>query len=196
MSDTAHVSESAATPTATAAVGGFLLHRWPTAVALALAGLSLADGVSRTGAAIATLMGALAYLVAAAVDWRRAAWIVVPAGFVAVVALRLLEIDPLIGSVVVGAGFFAWGAWRGRLRTAYPLLVCGIALTGFAAVSIGGVRMASEIGLYLVAAALLGHGIWDVIHHWANRVVDRSLAEFCLVLDFVLGFAVLAAALT
>jgi hypothetical protein len=37
---------------------------------------------------------------------------------------------------------------------------------------------------------LLGHAVWDAYHHRVNRVVVRSLAEFCLVLDVVLAVAI------
>jgi len=49
-----------------------------------------------------------------------------------------------------------------------------------------------QLGAYLVAAGLLGHAAWDVDHHRANRVVVRSLAEFCLVLDTPLAVAMVA----
>jgi hypothetical protein len=47
-----------------------------------------------------------------------------------------------------------------------------------------------ELGSDLVAAGLLGHAAWDVDHHRTNRVVVRSLAEFCLVLDTALAVAI------
>ena len=42
----------------------------------------------------------------------------------------------------------------------------------------------------LVAAGLLGHAAWDAYHHRVNRVVVRSMAEFCLVLDTALAVAI------
>jgi hypothetical protein len=41
-----------------------------------------------------------------------------------------------------------------------------------------------------VAAGLFGHAAWDVHHHRTNRVVVRSLAEFCLALDTALAAAI------
>jgi hypothetical protein len=41
-----------------------------------------------------------------------------------------------------------------------------------------------------VAAGLLGHTAWDAYHHRTNRVVVRSMAEFCLVLDTALAVAI------
>ncbi len=37
---------------------------------------------------------------------------------------------------------------------------------------------------------------WDVYHHRVERVVARSMAEFCAVLDTLLAFVVLGVTLT
>jgi hypothetical protein len=46
------------------------------------------------------------------------------------------------------------------------------------------------VGAYLVAAGLLAHAAWDAYHHRVNRVVVRSMAEFCFVLDILLAAAI------
>jgi hypothetical protein len=81
----------------------------------------------------------------------------------------------------------AWG--RGR-----PSWVRGAA-ADLALAGVGGVAGAAlvvdpQLGAYLVAAGLLGHAAWDVDHYRANRVVVRSMAEFCLVLDTALAAAI------
>ena len=38
---------------------------------------------------------------------------------------------------------------------------------------------------------LLGHAAWDVYHHWNQKVVSRSMAEFCLVLDIALAVTII-----
>jgi len=43
-----------------------------------------------------------------------------------------------------------------------------------------------------VAIGLLGHAGWDVYHHRVNRVVARSPAEFCFVIDTLDAGAMLA----
>jgi hypothetical protein len=50
--------------------------------------------------------------------------------------------------------------------------------------------LSRDAGSYLVAAGLLGHAAWDVYHHRVNRVVVRSMAEFCCVLDTLLAVAI------
>lgn len=44
---------------------------------------------------------------------------------------------------------------------------------------------------YLIAVALLAHAGHDAVHLWRNRVVAASYAEFCGVLDLVLGMTIL-----
>jgi hypothetical protein len=47
-----------------------------------------------------------------------------------------------------------------------------------------------NIAAYAVAAGLFAHAAWDVYHHWTNRVVVRSMAEFCCVLDTLVAVAI------
>jgi predicted PurR-regulated permease PerM len=47
------------------------------------------------------------------------------------------------------------------------------------------------LGGTLVAIGLLGHAAWDAVHFVRNRVVTRPYAEFCAVLDLLVGAAVL-----
>lgn len=54
--------------------------------------------------------------------------------------------------------------------------------------------VAPELGAYLVAFALLGHAAWDAYHYLRDRVVARSYAEFCGVLDLLVGAVILVIA--
>jgi hypothetical protein len=65
-----------------------------------------------------------------------------------------------------------------------------LALAGFGAAAAAALLVNPELGAYLVAAGLLGHAAWDAYHHRVNRVVVRSMAEFCLVLDTALAVAI------
>jgi hypothetical protein len=51
-------------------------------------------------------------------------------------------------------------------------------------------------GAVLLAAGLLGHTMWDLAHLRSGRVVPRSMAEFCAVLDALLAVGVVVLALT
>jgi hypothetical protein len=41
-----------------------------------------------------------------------------------------------------------------------------------------------------VAAGLFAHAGWDFYHHRADKVVGRSMSEFCFVLDVLLGLVI------
>lgn len=69
-----------------------------------------------------------------------------------------------------------------------PLQTVGLA--GFGTAAAAALLVTPALGAYLVAAGVLGHAAWDAYHHRTNRVVVRSLAEFCLVLDTVLAVAI------
>ena len=47
------------------------------------------------------------------------------------------------------------------------------------------------LGGYLVAFALIGHAVWDVYRYLRNRVVARSYAGWCAVVDPLVGAAIL-----
>jgi hypothetical protein len=44
-----------------------------------------------------------------------------------------------------------------------------------------------DLGRYLVAAGWFGHGIWDFVHLKLDKVVARSYAEWCGVLDVLIA---------
>ncbi|GAB3412792.1 hypothetical protein [Flindersiella endophytica] len=61
----------------------------------------------------------------------------------------------------------------------------------FGTVGVVGILIDPIVGGYLVAFGLLGHAAWDVYHFRTKRVVSRSLAEFCMVLDATLSIVIL-----
>ena len=76
---------------------------------------------------------------------------------------------------------------RGAGHPGYGLPLQTVALLGFGAAAAAALMITPELGAYLVAAGLLGHAAWDAYHHRVNRVVVRSMAEFCLALDTALA---------
>jgi len=94
------------------------------------------------------------------------------------------------------------GHWLGGLgygllqRAAHPrhgLALQSIAMAGVGTIAASALIVGGNIGASLVAAGLLGHAGWDVYHHRVNRVVVRSMAEFCFVLDTLLAIAIVVA---
>jgi hypothetical protein len=175
-----------------------LMHRWPTALGIALAAMTAFDleidaGSVSSLSALVVLM-ALVYIGAAALDRRRASWVVFLAGSaVVVVFLDLLDsaVDASLVLLVAALVFVLVGAVRGQLRKPGGLTLQAAGMLGFGATGLVALYVNPDLGAYLVAFALLGHGTWDAYHFLRNRVVARSYAEFCGVLDLLVGWAIL-----
>jgi hypothetical protein len=167
-------------------------RRWPTLAGLGFAALVGVDLVSGVDLAPVLAASAAVYLGAAALQRPAAAWPLFFATVVVITVARLLDdrFDPtwvvLAGSVVL----LIYGLARGAVRPRYGLPLQTLALAGFGAAAAAALLIAPELGSYLVAAGLLGHAAWDIYHYRTNRVVVRSLAEFCLVLDTALAVAI------
>ncbi|MEV1132399.1 hypothetical protein [Agromyces sp. NPDC049794] len=63
-----------------------------------------------------------------------------------------------------------------------------------AIVTLAAMMSAPLLSMYLAAAAAIGHAVWDVIYFLRQKVVDRSVTEFCFALDLGLGIALLLTA--
>jgi hypothetical protein len=128
---------------------------------------------------------ALVYLGSAALDRRWSAWVVLLAGLpVAGVATAVVLLFASLVLLVLGVA-------RGQLRRPGGLTLQAAGMLGFGAIALATLYVDTVLGAYLVAAALLGHAVWDAFHYLRDRVVARSYAEFCGVLDLVLGAAIL-----
>ena len=147
-----------------------------------------------TGVDLAPILAAsgLVYLGAAALRKPMAAWWVFLGTFVVVGAGKAIgEAAFATWLILVLAGAFAlFGVVRGVLRPAYGLPLQSLAMLAFGGVAAVALVVDQNAGAYLVAAGLLGHAAWDVYHHRVNRVVVRSLAEFCVVLDTLLAIVI------
>jgi Ni/Fe-hydrogenase subunit HybB-like protein len=60
-------------------------------------------------------------------------------------------------------------------------------MLGFGALALAGLAVDPDLGRYLVAAGWFLHGIWDLVHLKLDRVVARSYAEACAVVDLVIA---------
>jgi hypothetical protein len=177
-------------PTRTRTGPGFLLRRWPTAAAIGLAGLT-AFGLSG-GDELAPILAAsgLVYLGAAALRKPATAWLVFFGTFVIIAATEVVaDVDATWVFLGVAVLFVAYGLLRGAARPTEGLPLQAVAMVAFGAIAAVTLVVNETVGGYLVAAGLLGHAAWDVYHYRANKVVVRSLAEFCFVLDTLLAVA-------
>lgn len=175
-------------------------RRWPTLAGLgfaALVGLGFAALVGfdlGSGVDLAPVLAASAavYLGAAALQRPAAAWPLFFATVVVITVAQLLgdRFDPTWVVLAGSVALLIYGLARGAVRPGYGLPLQTLALAGFGAAAAAALLVNPELGAYLVAAGLLGHAAWDIYHYRINRVVVRSLAEFCLVLDTALAVAI------
>ncbi|WP_205327885.1 hypothetical protein [Glycomyces sp. YM15] len=175
-----------------------LLRRWPTLAGIAMAAFTAWGATSGSDLAPVLTASGFVYLGAAAFQRRGAAWPVFFVTFVVIGAAGFaagnadLAIWIMIGLAVPLA---AYGLIRGAARPAAGLPLQSLAMVVFGAVAVAVLLVGGDLGLYLVAAGLLGHAAWDVWHHRTERVVSRSLAEFCVVLDTLVAVAMVVLAL-
>jgi hypothetical protein len=88
------------------------------------------------------------------------------------------------------------GVLRNSIRGRSMVLLQAAGLAVFGGISLlAGFLVGQDTGAYVLAAGLVGHGVWDAFHHRANAVVWRWYAETCVVYDVLLAGAVLASTL-
>jgi hypothetical protein len=193
MTVTEHVPAATATGTATP----WFRRRLPTLGGILVAALT-AYGLA-SGAELAPILAAsgLVYLGAAALRRPGSAWPVFLATFVVMTVNKVAGgPDPTWIFLGLAVLFAAYGLARGAARPTHglPLQLLAMVVVGVAAVVT--LFVDGDTGGYLVAAGLLGHAVWDAYHHRTNRVVARSMAEFCFVLDTLIAAAMIAVVAT
>ncbi|SED76210.1 hypothetical protein SAMN04490240_4664 [Rhodococcus pyridinivorans] len=177
-----------------------VLRRWPSLVAVALAAFVLADGGTDFPAILTG--AALVYLGAAVLGRRSAAWplflgavALIGVGKVAVVAFGV-PVEITVVMVAIGAAGAVYGLARTPAGRAMLVGPSTVAMLGFGAVAVAAVTVTPVPAGVIVGLGLLGHAAWDYLHFRRNTVVARSLAEFCGVLDTLLGVAVIVLAVS
>jgi hypothetical protein len=175
-----------------------LVRRWPTALGLATAAVGASEFVGATTAAegvaqaVFIAVPVLVYLTAAVTGRPTSAWPVVGVATALVFGMVALDVEPVLGLAAASAAVLVVGVvgrlWRGGGRPATGQIVGAV---GFGAASVLALYVAPALGGFVVGAGLIGHAVWDIVHHHRDIVVVRSLSEFCAVLDVLLGVAVI-----
>jgi hypothetical protein len=170
---------------------GALLHRWPTALGIAVAAGSALGLESGLEFAALTVLMAVIYLGAAVFDRPWTAWAVLFAGLPLAFVIPTSWTGRSVVLLVVAAVFLAVGVVRGQLGKpgGFPLQTAGMLVFGSAILL--ALYIDPGLGGKLVGVTILGHGAWDAYHYLRNSVVQRSYAEFCAVVDLLLGAAIL-----
>jgi hypothetical protein len=183
------VTDTESTLPTTSKPQSLVRRRWPTLAGLGFAALIAFDLMSGVELAPVLAASAAVYLGAAALQRPATAWPLFFATVAVITIARLLE-DGFEPTWVILAGAVAlliYGLRGGAGRPGHGLPLQTVALVGFGAAAGAALMITPELGAYLVAAGLLGHAAWDVHHYRTNRVVVRSLAEFCMALDTALA---------
>ncbi len=165
---------------------------WPALAGLAVA-VASAYGIA-SGADVAAVVAAsgFVYVAAAAIGHRVAAWPAFGVSFVLIALEKLVPAaDPTWTMSAVAAVLAVVGLVRGGLRPRSGLPLQAAAMLVLAVLALVAAQAQPVLAGLLVAGALLAHAVWDVHHHRTGRVVVRSMAEFCCVLDTVLAVLVL-----
>jgi hypothetical protein len=104
-------------------------------------------------------------------------------------------VDPSVPSpwflLMLPAAYLVIGTARKQFgdRRILALQVAG--LLGYLALTLIAVSVDAEQARYLVASGWLAHAVWDLAHHRARAVVPRAYAEWCAVVDGVIGITIL-----
>ncbi len=139
-----------------------------------------------------TVLMALVYLGAAALDRRWSAWVVLLAGLpLAIFIPSISGVDSSVVLLVAAPVFLVLGVPGGQVQIPGGLPLQTAGMLAFGSTVLVALYVDPDFGGKLVAIAILGHAAWDVYHYLRNRVVPRSYAEFCAALDLLLGAAIL-----
>lgn len=166
---------------------------WPAALGVIVAAgtaYGLTDG--RDAAPVVAASG-LVYLAAAAIGRRWTAWAAFGVSSVLITLGKFTDLDVTTWMLGLAAVLLVVGLAGRRLRSWWSLPTQTAAMFVLGAVALLAVRLEATTGGLLVAAALLGHAAWDIHHHGTGRVVNRSFAEFCAVLDILVAVVVVFA---
>jgi hypothetical protein len=172
-------------------LGHHVLARWPSVVGLLALLANTAGGLDARITAMIIILAATCYLAAAAIGSRRSGWAVLGVAVLAVALAMVTGLDATTTLLVMGAGFAVFGFFRGTGIDRRELTIQAAAFAGFSVVGLTAMYSEPLLAANLAAAAAIGHAAWDAVHFVRDKVVSRSLTEFCFVLDLGLGVALL-----
>ncbi|GAA1755171.1 hypothetical protein [Luedemannella helvata] len=103
---------------------------------------------------------------------------------------------PLVAMMVLPLGYLTIGTVRRTLRPRPVLLAQLAALAGYLLLLAAAAAAGPQWGQILVGFGWIFHAGWDAWHHRRNLVVPRPYAEWCGVVDLIIGLTAIAVAVT
>lgn len=197
----AHSSEASSPSTGRPLSGWRSIQWWPGSIGLALAAFLAIDlfGGAEQGADFAAVVAAsgLVYLAAASLEKPSISWPVflLSVAIITIARRGLIPLEATWAMLVVALLFAAYGVVRASMRPNQDLPLQAAAMIAFGGSAALALFISPVAGALLVAGGLFAHAGWDVYHHVKNKVVVRSMAEFCFMLDSALGIAIVIATL-
>ena len=181
------------------AAGKIVKTRWATGVAVVMAAGMLLGNGSMPGGSVRTFavilpVLPLLYLLCSKLDRPKAVWPLLAGSFALIAVLQLTgggAAPAVYGAVVLAVAVWALvdGQWR---DAGFRLQFLGMLVFGAAAVA--GMLLDPVRGRWIVGAAWFLHGLWDFAHLRNRSVVAPAYAEWCGVVDVIVGAALLAGA--
>ena len=164
-------------------------RRWPTALGIALGVLILSGDDVQDSVTQLVLLLPLEYLLVAKLRRREATWPVVAVLFAVTIVVTVLDVVPL-SSVFAGIALvvLVWSVVDRQLFRSGEFQLQAAGMVGFGVLGLIGLAVAPDPARYVVAAAWLCHAGWDFVHLWRDRVVTRTYAEWCAVVDLCVAF--------
>jgi hypothetical protein len=95
--------------------------------------------------------------------------------------------------LILPAGYLVIGTVRRQWTVPGALRLQLVGLAGWSALAVVAVIVGGTLAHWLVGFGWLAHAGWDLAHHRTRRVVPRGYAEWCAVLDAVLGITIILA---
>lgn len=163
---------------------------WPAASGVLVAAATAYALTDGRGAAPVVAASGLVYLAAAASGRRGAAWVSFAVAFVLIAIDKFTAFDAVPWLLVLAGAVLVAGLLLRRRGPWWMLPLQAGAMVAFGAIAAVALALDPRWGGLLVAAGLVAHAAWDIWHHRTDRVVDRSFAEFCAVLDVLVAIVV------
>ncbi|WUH98539.1 hypothetical protein OHR68_34315 [Spirillospora sp. NBC_00431] len=174
----------------TSTIGTVARRFWPAALAAVMAVPNLGGGGTEQVTALAQALWLLPllYLLVETFQWRRGSWAVLATLLVSFTALRAVDVvDPAAVVAGVALAVLVWGAVKRRVFRSKALQAQALGMIGFGAVALTGLIIDPDAGRYIVAAGWFAHGLWDIVHLKLDKVVLRSYAQWCAVVDILIA---------